>query len=380
MVALCCYCAGLAPDAGSYQSQETADRSVFRTSTDLVRLDVSVVDASGAPVPDLRVSDFDVRQDGKPQRLLFAEFRGPESSQPDRNTPANSLGSQSADRRVVIIVDDLRMSLDSVVRIREEIISALLENRGAHDQAMVVGTRYGGGRTVAFTNDPAVIREQVQTLRWEAATRNELPDPDERRRHCLTVEPSDDALDVEFGGGPLRFVASALAELRSHPGRKVILLLADGISDMCREYRWSFDERVRRLSDIAGRSSTVIYALQTRPFSSGVRMPDRRAGAGDVSGRLDVAGVHNEVSERMKKLAEPTGGYARRSNDVAALVASALKDQDSYYVLAYVPPPGTFMSGNPRYRKLQVRVSRRGATVRTRGGFYSVDDATLFLK
>ncbi len=55
------------------------------------------------------------------------------------------------------------------------------------------------------------------------------------------------------------------------------------------------------------------------------------------------------------------------------------RDQETYCVLAYEPPPGTF-GGKLRYRKLQVRVSRLDAIVRTRAGFYSVDDATLFPK
>ena len=85
----------------------------------------------------------------------------------------------------------------------------------------------------------------------------------------------------------------------------------------------------------------------------------------------------NEVSDRLRKLAEPTGGYAKRSNSVADLVAAALAELESYYLLAYEPPPGTFTNQKLRYRKLEVKVRRKGLTVRTRGGFYSVDDETL---
>jgi VWFA-related protein len=159
----------------------------------------------------------------------------------------------------------------------------------------------------------------------------------------------------------------------------MILVVADGITDICPEYRSSFEERVRRLSDVAGRSSAVIYALQTNPFSSGVRMPESRARGSDVTGSVTTSRVSNDVSERMHTLAEPTGGYARRSNDIGELIRSAFRDQEGYYVLGYEPPPGTF-DGKLRYRKLQVRVSRRDAIVRSRAGFYNVDDASLFPK
>jgi VWFA-related protein len=184
-------------------------------------------------------------------------------------------------------------------------------------------------------------------------------------------------LEVGFSDGPLAFIAAAVSELRSMPGRKIIVLLADGINNACPEHRSRFEDRLRRLTDLAARSSSIIYALQTRAFSSGVRMPDQRD---DVTGPLSATIVHNEISEWMKKLAEPTGGYADRSNSISELMTAAVKDAGSYYVLAYQPPAGTFTNGKVRYRRVEVRVSRRGAIVRTRAGFYSIADSELIPK
>lgn len=62
------------------------------------------------------------------------------------------------------------------------------------------------------------------------------------------------------------------------------------------------------------------------------------------------------------------------------LVQAALDDKGGYYVIAYEPPPGTFPQRQLRYRKLTVHVSRKGLTVRTRGGFYSVEDEAVLLR
>jgi hypothetical protein len=89
--------------------QPQTDSNVFRTETTLVRLDVSVVDAHGGAIPDLIPADFEVRQDGKKRPVLFAEFR---------REPAPGLAPRKATaqggttgRRIVVVVDDLWMSL-----------------------------------------------------------------------------------------------------------------------------------------------------------------------------------------------------------------------------------------------------------------------------
>jgi hypothetical protein len=69
-------------------------------------------------------------------------------------------------------------------------------------------------------------------------------------------------------------------------------------------------------------------------------MPENRATSADVSGPIQFERVHNEVGPGLRLLAEPTGGFARRSNSVQDLIAGALRDQGSYYTLAYRPPAG----------------------------------------
>jgi Ca-activated chloride channel family protein len=51
-----------APSSGGAQP-------VFRTGVDLVNLGVTVVDRKGAPITDLGADDFEVREEGKPQKI-----------------------------------------------------------------------------------------------------------------------------------------------------------------------------------------------------------------------------------------------------------------------------------------------------------------------
>src|SRR3954447_8360249 len=63
---------GSAHQSGSAQESGNAPR--FRVATDGVRIDAVVTDRVGRIVSDLTADDFEVRQDGKLQKLLFAQF------------------------------------------------------------------------------------------------------------------------------------------------------------------------------------------------------------------------------------------------------------------------------------------------------------------
>jgi hypothetical protein len=47
---------------------------VFRSAVEVTALDVTVVDPEGRPVIDLQPADFTVRVDGKPRRVIRAEW------------------------------------------------------------------------------------------------------------------------------------------------------------------------------------------------------------------------------------------------------------------------------------------------------------------
>jgi hypothetical protein len=154
-------------------------------------------------------------------------------------------------------------------------------------------------------------------------------------------------------------LTAALLELRNYPGRKTVLLLADRILDPCPEYRSLYYERLRRLSDLAARSSATIYGLHTLAFSSGAMMPERRATSADVRGPIGPVRLNNMVSDSLRRLAEPTGGFALRSNSVRDLLGAALTDQEGYYTLASarhflkeeIEVPNPHRSGQPKERQ-----------------------------
>ena len=363
---------------------------VFRASVDLIRLDVSVTDANGAPVTDLQRDDFELFQDGTRQRIQFAEFH---REAPPRTTAPNPAGDLPSDRgaaphvrrQIVFLVDDRQMDFDSVERTRLALSRFVDEELGSRDMAAIVGTHSVRSRNASLSlmSDHDALKRAIRQLRWErprAGSGPQLEFAGEAPLNCSNAALADDVLDPNLTEGLLGAVETMVSQLRGVPGRKALLVLADRVNYGCTNYRYSWHERIRRLTDFAARSAVVIYGLHTLPFSSGVLMPEHRASASDVSGIPRTSRVPNEVSDDLRRLSEPTGGLARRSNDISLLIDGAVQDQGSYYVLAYAPPADTFSGRKLKYRKLTVRVRRPHVSVRTRGGFYNVADEAVVMR
>src|SRR3954447_14522681 len=84
----------------------------FRSRVDLLRLDVAVVDKSGAPISDLGAGDFLVKVDGQPRTVSFARSYGPETEQAAARVDAAPASfadntTTATHGRIVILVADL---------------------------------------------------------------------------------------------------------------------------------------------------------------------------------------------------------------------------------------------------------------------------------
>src|SRR5213078_358151 len=60
--------------AAAQAPQEPQPKSTFKSSVDLVPVDVNVLDRAGVPVADLTAEDFTLKVDGKPRRIASAQF------------------------------------------------------------------------------------------------------------------------------------------------------------------------------------------------------------------------------------------------------------------------------------------------------------------
>jgi VWFA-related protein len=358
--------------AGQPPADVSAQAPVFRVGTELVQLVVRASDRNGRPVEGLVEADFTVLQDGKPQAIRLFRFV-PASS---RGPVASAAGPSAADMPpVILLVDDHHMDPSNLAWVRDATRRALGGKSPLRTKGAILSTR-PGVQDLALTTDRAELLRQLDAL--APTTNGYRPLPDVLHAECAE-NLSANLLEAPFGAGTLAGLPDILAALARIPGQKRLILISDCvITPACLETHWTFHERLRRLSDLATRSAVTIDGLYTRPMSAGAWTAQHRAAPFDTTRVLTSSPApDNTVHDAMRRLAEDTGGEAWRSNEPGVLVSRALDADYGHYLIGYEPPSGTFAGDRPRYRSVEVRVARKGVTVRTRSGFFGVTDEQL---
>jgi VWFA-related protein len=139
---------------------------VFRASVDLVTVDVSVVRANGLPDPNLRPDDFAVKVDGKPRRVVSAQFvrHVPTTGATPIGAASTHFTSNedvSVGRYIVIAVDEAHIRrLEG--RSALSAAATFLDTLDPLDNLAVVGLSRVG--TIDFTRDRAALKRRLQSL------------------------------------------------------------------------------------------------------------------------------------------------------------------------------------------------------------------------
>lgn len=182
---------------------------------------------------------------------------------------------------------------------------------------------------------------------------------------------------------PLRALVQSQAAI---PGRKVILLFSAGLP-----VHADTDELLKSVISTANRSNVTIYALDTRGTTTQSTLdysrnalrraarksmdqqmsPDKTVTPGEViSGEMAETSIHLDSRANLAELAEDTGGQLLPDSlDLVEPLQRAVQDARTHYELTYSPTDST---ADGTFRKIEVRVSRRGAMVFARSGYYAL--------
>lgn len=392
---------GAFPWSGTSQAADAAKEPEIRISSSLVQVDVVVTDKKGHHVTNLNPEDFEVREDGRVQKvshLAYVKTHG---------GAANHLGTVSGApaQTIAIVMDDLGLSLDSVVRLRRA-LGSLVDGLPAGDRVGFVMTS-APAEDLEFTTDRARSRALIANLRFRPWSRDDVTmvastatlDGHDRR----WIQSSDWigyplSLDQRLTLQSIGVVKDTIASMKAEPGRKALVLVSQGflVGDP-QNLLWPIGHiygdsddvsaGLRRLGDLAVRSGVVVHALDPRGLvttglgaaSSSSLLPpspedSNRSPA--LARTLSLQGTQ----ATLRLLPDETGGTTvTDGNDLSSGFTSIVADLSGYYLIGYEPAEATFASpeDQPRYHKLDVSVRPRGLTTRTRKGFYGVTDEAI---
>ena len=397
MVLFSALAAALAQNPGPQNPPDT----VIRINVNLVQLDAVVHDDKGRPVTDLKKEDFEILQDGKSQVITNFSFvnTAPEPGAPQHVTsapppaPANGkpvpppptrLRPDQVRRTVALVVDDIGLSWESIVHVRQSLKKWVDNEMQPGDLVAVIRTGAGMGALSQFTADKRLLNAAIDKIKFNGLSRVGVSSfaPlggdggnaafDESRQQIFSVGTL----------GAIRYVVEGLREL---PGRKSLVLYSENMQLV---YRDGFDPRtmdaVRKLVDEANRSSVVIYSIDPRGLQYyGLTAADDTS----KSSPRQLAHLSMQRSQQvfnsqdgLVMLAHDTGGlFLHDNNDLSAQLHAALVDSQGYYLIGYHPAASTFdeKTGQPKFHKVSIRMKRAGLHVRTRTGFLGMPDRAL---
>ena len=394
------------------KTDEQEPEAVFRINTQLVQIDAVVTGKGGAHMDDLTADDFELFVDGKKQSLSYFKLvktvTNPtppeEPKKNDKNNPAlppsttaiKQVAPEQVHRTVAFVVDDLGMGFESMHYAREALKKFVAKEMQDGDLVGIIRTGKGMGALQQFTTDRRVLSAAIDKLTWNPFGRDMIPrfgvqsgqpqqaageSDDQFAQRQGAYERAEDFRETVFTVGTLGAVNFVVRGLRELPGRKMVVLLSDGFRLFGRDRdNTQALESLRRLTDLANRSSVVIYTIDTGGLLT--LQPDASANMGGMTPeqmneqRSQASQQVFDTQDGLVALARETGGFAvLNNNDINVGVTKVMKDNESYYLLGFDPDDDQFdVKYRNKYHTIKVKLKRPGLQVRTRAGYYGVTE------
>jgi VWFA-related protein len=386
------------------------DQPIFRTGINTVRVDVIVTDRQGNPVTDLTLEDFEIQEDGKPQKAeTFRLIKIDTTTQPAYTSRAlrtrNDEETAAADensRIFAFFLDDYHVLRESSMAMRKPVVDFIANQLAPSDLATVMYPLTPVDAAVLTRNHQGIINAvekfEGRKYRYEPVNSVEnnyvfklTPDQIEMIRRQVTLSA-------------IRGLCTKLGSLRE--GRKSLILLSEGFNATLPPQMRSnlpggvtgtsgvgggsrdpfagdnnrMEERVqfsagmdlqRELQDVwdaCNRNNTAIYAVDPRGLATG---------GFDITANISMQTSQSYLNaslDTLRSLADNTDGRAIvNRNDLAAGMKQIIRDASAYYLVGY---NSTLAPTDGKFHSIKVRVKRPGVQVRHRQGYwaYSAED------
>ena len=396
--------------AGALRAQNpTGQRPTFRSTTDLVEVDVVAVDEHGEPVRGLTAADFTLLDRKKPQAIATFQEIAHEHDEvsdlattsdnpppPKRDVASNT--SAQSDRLVVVVIDDLHIFKGRTDRARD-IARTVVRELGAQASMAILFT--SGNHNVEITEDRAELLVAADIFTGRRPYPRPILGVDDMHGH--NPEPTQDIKEFYDDRNAYKTLQDAAHMLGADDGRrKAFVLITEGIA---KDLSGVFGAMAVP-GQVVGGEAYVAGDLETSIKPAPIEyhlwavidMMDamRRSNVAtyiiDPRGAVSPQQLARECHPSLEKLDDPCLGgslpdwnsYVRQAQHGLEMIAAAsggtavtnsddftgglnriLDDLDHYYLLGFYPAD----PNGGGYRRLDVRVNRPDVTLRFRHGY-----------
>jgi VWFA-related protein len=383
---------------------DPAQPPVFRTGINFVRVDVIISDKAGNPIADLSQADFDVTEDGKPQKIETFKLvkldggRGDAIKDPPREIRTDYDEEMEAARDDVrlfaIFLDDYHVRKGASLASRNQLSRFIETQLGPSD---MVGVMYPLESTASVRmtrNHSAVMRglAQFEGRKYDYTPRNQYEE-----QYANYPTETVERIRNQVSLSALKSLIVHMGSLKE--GRKTLVVVSEGYTYMVppqmrnanaqlpglgnpnahnpmagtndiNEDRaaWSLgmdmDSDLREVYDTANRNNVAIYAVDPRGLATFEFDINEGIGLQSDSKYL------TSTMDSLRTLSENTDGRAIvNRNDLVAGMKQITRDASAYYLIGY---NSSQAPSDGKFHEIKVRVKRPGVQVRARKGYWAL--------
>lgn len=372
----------------------------FRSATALVQVDAIAHDDDGNFVRGLQAGDFQLFEDGKPQKIeqFYMVTHDPVTRQSQIAADEAGRGGETANRVFLIVFDEGHLAAESLMRVQKGAEQFIMTHLGPGDAGgvFVNGELFQGrlttdkGALLAGVRRATTAVEHRQSLLAAFREWPRIPSEHDALRISegareLVQRLADDACRAEptlcevegFQEGVQRKIelkaryyvrsartladrtlttVSAISEsLSKFAGRKTLVLLTEGF--FVEDIRGT----VERVAARAARAGVTVYSIDGRGLVTATGVPDA------VSTGPARATAFDTGEDGPNILTAGTGGImVRNIDDMSRAFGTIARDTSTYYVIGY-SPTNAKMDG--KFRRIELKPTRSGIDVRARRGY-----------
>jgi VWFA-related protein len=390
------------PPAEGTPQPEPPEQPTFRTGINFVRVDVIVSDKKGTPVADLTAKDFEVLEDGTPQKIeqfrLIQVTGNPEIGA----APARQIRSRSDEeseaarddvRLFVIFFDDYHTRVGSALAVKEPLTRFVETQLGPNDLVAIMYPLTPVDAISVTRNHRSIISaiQKFEGRKFRYDPRNEF-----EQQYSQYPTEVVEQIRNQVVMTALRGLATRLGSLRE--GRKAVIFVSEGFTTMLppqmrnpiatlpglgnpnardpfagenssrEETAMVFSSadlisQMRDVWDAANRNNAAIYSLDPRGLAgSEFGIED------NISMRTDAKYLQASQDSLRTLSGETDGRAILNSNDLLKGLTQVVRDSSAYYLIGYnssqAPDDGKF-------HEIKVRVKRSSVDVRARKGYWA---------
>ena len=371
----------------------------FKTGINFVRVDVIVSDRDGNPILDLKPEEFEIEEDGTPQKIeqfevikidALDQIEGPINSEIRSARDEEREAARPEVRMFVILLDDYHVRRGNDMAVRKPLID-FIQNQLAPADMVAIMYPMTPVNDITFTRNRSQLISAIQAFegrKFDYKPRNHFEE-----QYIYYPAATVERIRNQVTMSALKAAAIRMGGLRE--GRKSIIFVSEGLTsslppqlaDPVAAYpgmgnpnrgnatattdeRYAWSNTVDMMSDLrdvfqtVNTQNTSIYSVDPRGlavFEYGINE--------SVGLQQDSIGLRASL-DSLHTLSNNTEGRAIvNRNDLAAGMKQIMRDSSGYYLLGYT---STEAPTDGKFHQIKVNVKRRGVDVRARKGYWAL--------